>query len=224
MGKFSFTNMFLDADPIVQGIMILLGLASIASWSVIAEKTAVLRRVSRHIWGFKKMAALGDHDIKPKDFPGFTVMIVEAGLKEALDRVGDERRAAFRERTERAMRGTYANLLYLVEARTSLLATVGSTSPFIGLFGTVWGIMHSFLGIASTGETTLAVVAPGIAEALSATAIGLVAAIPAVIAFNKINSTIKKISKEAITAIGLMGNTLASRHYQGPDEEMEAVS
>jgi biopolymer transport protein ExbB/TolQ len=216
MEKFAFKNMFLEADPVVQGIMVLLLLASFASWAVILEKTAVLHRFSRHIWAFKKMAASLEGEISPGDFPDFVIPIVEAGLKESRDQAGGERRAAFRERTERAMRVVLSGLLERVEARTPLLATVGSTSPFIGLFGTVWGIMHSFIGIAATGETTLAVVAPGIAEALSATAIGLVAAIPAVIAYNKINSAARKITKEALTAIGLVGNNLARNNYARP--------
>jgi biopolymer transport protein ExbB len=90
---------------------------------------------------------------------------------------------------------------------------VGSTSPFIGLFGTVWGIMNSFVGIAQSGETTLAVVAPGIAEALSATALGLVAAIPAVVAFNKIKSSMRRLVHEATTAIALVADSLARSRY-----------
>jgi len=97
------------------------------------------------------------------------------------------------------------------------LASVGAVSPFVGLFGTVWGIMHSFIGIAASGETTLAVVAPGIAEALFATAMGLVAAIPAVVAYNKVTGTLKKITKEALAAIGLVGNSLAREHFAGGD-------
>jgi biopolymer transport protein ExbB/TolQ len=84
----------------------------------------------------------------------------------------------------------------------------------VGLFGTVWGIMHSFIGIAASGETTLAVVAPGLAEALFATAMGLVAAIPAVVAYNKITGTLKKITKEALAGIGRLGNRLARLNYK----------
>lgn len=113
------------------------------------------------------------------------------------------------------MRAELAGLMDRLGRRTALLASVGSVSPFVGLFGTVWGIMHSFIGIASSGETTLAVVAPGIAEALFATAMGLVAAIPAVIAYNKVTGTLKKITKEALSGIGFAGNRLAGRHFCG---------
>ncbi|MDR1873155.1 MAG: MotA/TolQ/ExbB proton channel family protein [Deltaproteobacteria bacterium] len=213
MGSFSIKNMFLDADPVVQGVMVVLFLASLASWVVILAKTALLRKVSRIVWLFKKVAANIDDEIKEDEFPDFTQKIVSAGLKESSDLAGQESRADYRERVERSMRAILSGQLDRLESGVPLLATVGSTSPFVGLFGTVWGIMHSFIGIAASGETTLAVVAPGIAEALFATAMGLVAAIPAVIAYNKINSTTKKMTKEALAAIGLVGNNLARIAY-----------
>ncbi|MDR2368940.1 MAG: MotA/TolQ/ExbB proton channel family protein [Deltaproteobacteria bacterium] len=158
---------------------------------------------------FKRLAQSIQDNIEPADFPGFTAAVVETGLDESDDLTGNETRADYRERVERSMRSALAGQVYRLESRVTFLATLGSTCPFIGLFGTVWGIMNSFIGIAASGETTLSVVAPGIAEALSATAMGLVAAIPAVIAFNKINATVKKISKEAQVAIGLVGNNIA---------------
>jgi biopolymer transport protein ExbB/TolQ len=194
--------------------MVLLLLASIATWVVIIEKALLLRKASRIVWQFKRTAYQIGNSIDPEDYPGFSSMIVESGIKESWDHAGGETRADYRERVERTMRGTLASRIYRLEARITLLATVGSTCPFIGLFGTVWGIMHSFIGIAATGETTLAVVAPGIAEALFATAMGLCAAIPAVVAFNKVNATLKKLTKEAVAAIGLVGNALARMHFQ----------
>ncbi|MDR1165217.1 MAG: MotA/TolQ/ExbB proton channel family protein [Deltaproteobacteria bacterium] len=217
MGNYSIKNMFLNADPMVQGVMILLLIASLASWVVILEKTAILKRASKAIWMFKRAAYEIDRRVDPADFPGFTSKIVEAGLRESQDTAGGETRADFRERSERSMRAILSGRLDRVDARVNLLATVGATSPFVGLFGTVWGIMHSFIGIAASGETTLAVVAPGIAEALFATAMGLVAAIPAVIAYNKINNTIKKMTKEALAAIGVVGNNLARLRFS-PEE------
>jgi biopolymer transport protein ExbB/TolQ len=151
--------------------------------------------------------------VEPEIFPGFTSLVVESGVDESADVAGAETRADYRERVERSMRSVLSGRIDRLQDRVVVLATVGSTSPFIGLFGTVWGIMHSFIGIAATGETTLAVVAPGIAEALAATAMGLVAAIPAVVAFNKVNSTIRKINKEALAAIALVGNALARLRY-----------
>jgi biopolymer transport protein ExbB/TolQ len=209
MEQFSVAHMFLNADPVVKGVMLLLALASLASWVVILEKAIVLNRVSRQIWLFKKLAGGIKDEIKAESFPGLSSSIVLSGLKESLDRAGGETRADYRERVERSMRAVLSGRLDRLESHVTILATVGSTSPFIGLFGTVWGIMNSFVGIAASGETTLAVVAPGIAEALSATAMGLVAAIPAVIAFNKINATTRKITKEALAGIGLIGNSLA---------------
>ncbi|MDR2367424.1 MAG: MotA/TolQ/ExbB proton channel family protein [Deltaproteobacteria bacterium] len=158
---------------------------------------------------FKRLAQNIQDNIEPSDYPGFTAAVVETGLDESDDHAGNETRADYRDRVERSMRSALASQVYRLESRVTFLATLGSTCPFIGLFGTVWGIMNSFIGIAASGETTLSVVAPGIAEALSATAMGLVAAIPAVIAFNKINATVKKISKEAQMAIGLVGNNIA---------------
>jgi biopolymer transport protein ExbB/TolQ len=217
MPKFSVIDMFLAADDVVKAVMILLVLASVASWVIIIEKTIVLRAVSRQVWKFKKLAQNAVDQIATEDFPGFTSLVVETGVNESADHAGNETRADYRERVERSMRDILASRIYRVEARVTLLATAGSTCPFIGLFGTVWGIMNSFIGIAASGETTLSVVAPGIAEALSATAMGLVAAIPAVIAFNKINSTIKKITKEALAGIGLVGNNLARLHFEKHD-------
>lgn len=208
----SIKDMFLNADPVVQGVMILLLLASLACWIIIFEKAVILRRASRTIWLFKKMSGNISEEL-PQNFPKFTMAIVEAGARESRDGAGNETRADFRERVERAMRAILSGHLDRLESRTLFLATVGSTAPFIGLFGTVWGIMHSFVGIAATGETTLAVVAPGIAEALFATAMGLVAAIPAVIAYNKITGTLKKAAKESLTAISLVGNFLARQHF-----------
>ncbi|MDR1394793.1 MAG: MotA/TolQ/ExbB proton channel family protein [Deltaproteobacteria bacterium] len=213
MGSFSIKNMFLQADPVVQGVMVLLFIASLSSWVVILAKTALLRKICRIVWLFKKTAANIEQEINPEDFPDFCSKIVAAGVREGNDTAGEESRSDYRERVERSMRVILSGQLDRLEAGVPLLATVGSTSPFIGLFGTVWGIMHSFIGIAASGETTLAVVAPGIAEALFATAMGLVAAIPAVIAFNKINTTAKKMTKEALAAIGLVGNSLARLTY-----------
>jgi biopolymer transport protein ExbB/TolQ len=215
---YSISHMFLNADRVVQGVMILLLLASIASWVVMLEKAMLLKQSSVAVWRFKKIAAALTNSVDPNEFPGFTAKIVESGVNESKDTAGHETRSDFRERLERAMRVILSGRIDRLENRVNLLATVGSTSPFVGLFGTVWGIMHSFIGIAAKGETTLAVVAPGIAEALFATAMGLVAAIPAVIAFNKINSTMQKMTKEALAGIALVGNALSRIHFTEEDQ------
>jgi biopolymer transport protein ExbB/TolQ len=209
----SIKDMFLGADPIVQGVMLILLLASIATWMVILEKAFVLSRAFKIMNRFKKTAIEQKDEIDPDDFPHMTVSIVMAGITESLDSAGRESRADFRERMEKAMRTVLAAVMRRLGKRSLILATIGSVSPFVGLFGTVWGIMHSFIGIAASGETTLAVVAPGIAEALFATAMGLVAAIPAVIAYNKIIGSVKEITLEGATAVSLLGNHLARFHY-----------
>jgi biopolymer transport protein ExbB/TolQ len=213
--------MFLSADPVVQAVMLLLLLASIATWVVILEKAALIKRASRVVWKFKRLAFEEVETINPDEYPGFSADIVRAGLFEAKDLAGEEDRYDYRERMERTMKEILAGRVSRLETRVTLLATVGSTSPFIGLFGTVWGIMHSFIGIASTGETTLAVVAPGIAEALFATAMGLCAAIPAVIAYNKINTNLQKLTKEAVSAIALVGNNIARLHFEKGETNAE---
>ncbi|MDR1921538.1 MAG: MotA/TolQ/ExbB proton channel family protein [Candidatus Adiutrix sp.] len=212
-GNISIKEMFLHADPVVQGVMLLLLLASVASWVVIFEKTYLLKKASRNILLFKRAAAKTDQAVELKSFPSLTAPIVKAGQAESRDLAGHETRCDYRERVERAMRSELAGLMDRLGGGAMFLATVGAVSPFVGLFGTVWGIMHSFVGIAATGETTLAVVAPGIAEALFATAMGLAAAIPAVIAYNKITGVLKKITKEALTGVGLVGNRLARAHF-----------
>jgi biopolymer transport protein ExbB/TolQ len=217
MGSFSVVEMFLSADNVVKGVMLLLILASLASWVVMIEKGILFSKISRQIWTFKRVAQKIEDHVDPSLYPGFTSLMAAAGVQESGDHAGGETRADYRERVERSMRVILSGRLDRLEARVTVLATVGSTSPFIGLFGTVWGIMNSFIGIAASGETTLAVVAPGIAEALSATAMGLVAAIPAVVAYNKINSTIKKITKESLAGIGLIGNALARIHFEHLD-------
>lgn len=211
----SIENMFLNADPVVQGVMLLLFLASLLCWIIIIEKTILLRKAKAQIKAFRQAAVDAEHIGQgfAANCPGFTAFVVETGLRESKDDAGHETRRAYRERMERAMAGVLNRRMDFLGRRTLFLATVGSTSPFIGLLGTVWGIMHSFIGIASSGETSLAVVAPGIAEALFATAIGLVAAIPAVVAFNKIASSLKALTREGLAAISLLGNSLARQHF-----------
>ena len=211
--ELSIVSMFLNADPIVQGVMGLLFLISLASWVIIIEKILLLRRVGREISFFQKTAARGPSREDVASGSALARALFKSGLDESRDGAGGETRADFRERVERAMRQTLAVRLDRVGERTLFLATAGAVSPFVGLFGTVWGIMHSFAGIAASGETTLAVVAPGIAEALFATALGLAAAIPAVVAYNKITATLKKTAKEALLGVSLWGNHLARLHF-----------
>ena len=147
--------------------------------------------------------------------------LLTAGLAEWHDRDRGESRSERRARIEQAMRETAAGHLRRVEPGLPLLATIGSTAPFIGLLGTVWGIMHSFAGIAASNDTSLAVVAPGIAEALFATAIGLVAAIPAVMAYNKLATDLGRLGQRLDSAITRVGAELSRERPVGTFQAAE---
>lgn len=215
LGHISMKNLVMHADPFVQGVMVILLLASVASWVIIFEKIFMLKSIGRDVRLFKRAVDKDDGQVAATDFPLLTQSIVEAGIRESTDGAGKEARCDYRERVERSMRAELSGVMERAGYRVMFLATVGSVSPFIGLCGTVWGIMNSFIGIAAAGETTLSVVAPGIAEALSATGMGLMAAIPAVIAYNKITGSMKNITKEALSGIAVLGNHLARRHFAG---------
>ncbi len=178
--------MFLSADWVVQAVMIGLGAASVATWTIALYKVLELsrsrRRVARGLRRLASAPSLEDaaREIGPHGPVGTfaACALAEAGLSAALPAAG------IKERAESALGRLEAGEARRIALGTGLLATIGSTAPFIGLFGTVWGIMNSFIGIAAAKTTNLAVVAPGIAEALLATAVGLIAAIPAVMIYN----------------------------------------
>jgi biopolymer transport protein ExbB/TolQ len=214
-GGFSVPAMFLDAAFPVRAVMIALFLASLFTWVFIMEKFLVFRRCGRVIRVFEEKAREVGNGAKTDDFPGFTRAVVEAGLAASRDTAGGESRAEYRERVEKGMKAVLARRMEHLGRRAVFLATVGAISPFVGLFGTVWGIMDSFMGIAATGETTLAVVAPGIAEALFSTALGLVTAIPAVIGYNIIVSSRKKLAGRALAGIGHIADHLAGLRFAG---------
>ncbi|MCJ2013683.1 MotA/TolQ/ExbB proton channel family protein [Methylobacterium sp. J-076] len=204
---FSFLGLFLQADPIVKGVMILLIIASIACWTVVFEKIVRLAAARRQAKAFEAMVRSGGA-IDPA-LKGIAGHVASAAVEAWRDQDQTETRAERRERIERAMRGALAIEMKRLKAGLSLLATSGSTAPFVGLFGTVWGIMNSFSSIARSQDTSLAVVAPGIAEALFATAIGLVVAIPAVMAYNKLTSDVGGVQSAFASSISLLGNRLA---------------
>ncbi|MFJ4375021.1 tonB-system energizer ExbB [Pseudomonas japonica] len=181
-------GMYQNADVVVKAVMIGLAIASIITWTIwIAKGFELLgakRRLRREIAALKKATTLKDA-AESTDKPGTLAhVLVHDALEEmhlsanAREKEGIKERVAFR--LERLVAASGRNM----SSGTGVLATIGSTAPFVGLFGTVWGIMNSFIGIAKTQTTNLAVVAPGIAEALLATALGLVAAIPAVVIYN----------------------------------------
>ncbi len=204
---FSFIGLFLQADPIVKGVMILLVVASIACWTVVFEKLVRLSAARRQAKAFDALIRSGGS--VESTGSGIDAHIAQAAIEAWRDQDSSETRAERRERIERAMRAALTLRMKRLQVGLPLLATAGSTAPFIGLFGTVWGIMNSFSSIAKSQDTSLAVVAPGIAEALFATAIGLIVAIPAVMAYNKLSTDMGRIQGAFVSSIGTLGNRLA---------------
>jgi biopolymer transport protein ExbB/TolQ len=197
---FSMQALFWQADPVVRGIMLLLLGASVLSWAVILDRSLRVMRLARAVRVVRLNAGPLDGFV-PRGARLLTALM-EAGRGEWRDQpVGGESRAEQRERIERAMRAAAAAELHRIEPGLPFLATVGSAAPFIGLLGTVWGIMNSFNSIAQARDTSLAVVAPGIAEALFATALGLVAAIPAVVGYNKLATALARAAQRLDASI-----------------------
>ncbi len=200
---FSMWSMFIEADIIVQAVMLILMMASVWSWAVIFEKSRLMRQLNSVADEFEEMFWSGNSlevlytQLKGKNNHPMPKLFVAAmrewkrsndGQGKVLNRLG------LSDRLTKVMRVTLAREMDKVEKHINFLATVGSTAVFVGLFGTVWGIMNSFQSIALASNTSLAVVAPGIAEALFATALGLVAAIPAVMGYNKLTSDIERFA------------------------------
>jgi biopolymer transport protein ExbB/TolQ len=205
----SLWTLFWQASPVVKGVIALLVILSVTCWSIIIEKSVRLSTLRKQI---KQLAQSGVG--AAANVAGIGQVILEAAHAEAADRLGDESRTELRDRIERAMRIAMSTELRRIEPGLPFLATVGSAAPFIGLFGTVWGIMHSFANIASSQNVSLAVVAPGIAEALFATAIGLAAAIPAVIAYNKLAIDLGRAGQDINTLIiGIARNLLRAEAH-----------
>jgi len=202
-GDLSLWGLFLQADIVVKLVMLMLIAASVWVWAIVFEKITSLRRASRAADGFEDRfwsgGSLEDLYDTEGAKPGHPMAAVFGAAMTEWRRStrvagADIARGFARERVERAMTVTIQREMESLEKWMVFLASVGSTAPFIGLFGTVWGIMNSFSAIAAMHNTNLAVVAPGIAEALFATAIGLVAAIPAVLAYNKISTDLARFA------------------------------
>lgn len=200
---FSMWSLFLRADLIVKSVMILLVVASFWSWAIIIEKWLKFSNLKRkadrfeHVfWSGKSLDDLFQSLGTRADHP-FSVVFVAAMREwrrsfEAAGSVNQALLPSIKQRIDKVMSVTIARELTNTERYLGFLATVGSTAPFVGLFGTVWGIMNSFRAIAGSHNTSLDVVAPGIAEALFATALGLLAAIPAVVAYNNLSTTLAR--------------------------------
>jgi biopolymer transport protein TolQ len=195
----SIFDLFLQSDSIVKLVLLILLLASFWSWAVIFDKVLRIRRLRQAAASFEETfwsgGSLDDLYDRVGQRPADPMSAVFAAAMREWRRSASKgllgtpgMRSSLQQRIERVMNVTVGREMDRVERFMTFLATVGSTAPFVGLFGTVWGIMNSFQAIAASKNTTLAVVAPGIAEALFATALGLVAAIPAVVAYNKLSS------------------------------------
>ncbi|EJL80542.1 TolQ protein [Polaromonas sp. CF318] len=213
----SIVSLILNASWVVQAVVALLIGVSIASWAAIFRKIVALKRVQklndefdREFWSGTSLNDL---------FAGAAQNAKHSGAMERIFASGMREYQKLRERhitdpgtlldgARRAMRASYQRELDAIESNLSFLATVGSVSPYVGLFGTVWGIMHAFTGLAALEQVTLATVAPGIAEALVATAIGLFAAIPAVVAYNRFSHDIDRVANRLETFIEEFSNIL----------------
>ncbi len=196
----SLISLFLQADIIVKAVIIGLLLASVWSWAIIIDKALLYARIRKQMDSFEKTFWSGQSlEELYRSLSGRTpqgmASVFAAAMREwkRSFEAGARSQFGLQTRIEKVLDVTIAREVGRLESRLLFLATVGSAGPFVGLFGTVWGIMNSFQSIASSNNTSLAVVAPGIAEALLATALGLLAAIPAVIAYNKLSSEAGKI-------------------------------
>ena len=215
--EMSMLQLVLHASWVVQLVMLLLVGVSIASWAAIFRKLFALKRVKalndefeKEFWSGTSLNDLFAAAAQNARLSGPMERIFASGMREYQKlrerRVSDA--SALMDGARRAMRASYQREVDVVETNLSFLASVGSVSPYVGLFGTVWGIMHAFTGLASLQQVTLATVAPGIAEALVATAIGLFAAIPAVVAYNRFARDIDRVAIKLETFIEEFTNIL----------------
>ena len=189
---FSLINLFLRADIIVKSVIVILIVASIYTWALIIEKYRLFNKIQKSsaifeekFWSSK--SAENFYNNLPSKYQDPMANIFRSAMSEVI-KTKSKNNATQTARVTRVLEISIDKEIQTIEKNFIFLATIGSTAPFIGLFGTVWGIMNSFQSIAISRNTSLAIVAPGIAEALFATALGLLAAVPAVVAYNKFNS------------------------------------
>jgi biopolymer transport protein TolQ len=201
--ELSILDLVLHASLVVQLVLVSLVVASIISWTMIFDRSRTLKRARRaadefeqRFWSGGDLSALYRNLNQNEKALNGLAAIFRAGFKEyvRLRKGDDSDQMAVLQGTERSMRVALSREMDRLETHLAFLATVGSTSPYVGLFGTVWGIMHSFHALGNVKQATLALVAPGISEALVATAIGLFAAIPAVIAYNRYSNQVERLN------------------------------
>ena len=215
--ELSIISLVANASLLVQAVMLLLLAISLGSWTAIFRKAFQIRasrdatdRFEADFWKDRDLGALFQQVRDGKRDAGSLARIFESGMSEFLktrqQKPGDVQ--AMLDGARRSMRASYQREMDLLESNLAFLASTGSVSPYVGLFGTVWGIMNAFRGLANVQQATLASVAPGIAEALVATAIGLFAAIPAVVAYNRFAHDIDRLSTRLDTFIDEFLNIL----------------
>ncbi|HBW62644.1 protein TolQ [Comamonas kerstersii] len=213
----SILSLIMQASWVVQLVMLILVAASVASWATIFRKAQMLKRVrqlnedfEQDFWSGSSLNDLYSSATQNAKTGGPMERIFASGMREYKKlrerHISDS--AMLMDGTRRAMRASFQREMDVIESGLSFLGTVGSITPYIGLFGTVWGVMHAFTGFASMEQITLATVAPGIAEALVATAMGLFAAIPAVAAYNRYANTIDRIASSQETFMEEFTNIL----------------
>jgi biopolymer transport protein ExbB/TolQ len=203
----SFITLIENADPIVQGVMIALAFASVLCWTIGFEKFLRYLAFLSQVRGLERFAEFSGGNVPGK----FWLLKDFQHIADNEPRDTAESLSEFQGHLERAFNAEIGSHMRRLQSGLPILATVGSTAPFVGLFGTVWGIMNSFTGIANAKDTSLAVVAPGIAEALLATAIGLVAAIPAVIIYNLANVFLTNYAERLQTAAARYAKSYTDR-------------
>jgi biopolymer transport protein TolQ len=215
--EFSIVHLMLNASWVVQAVVVILLFVSLLSWTAIFRKVVSLGNVQRlnddferEFWSGKSLQELFAAAQQNAKLAGPMERIFASGMREYQKlrerRITDS--GLLMDGARRAMRASLQREMDAIESNLSMLASVGSVSPYVGLFGTVWGIMHAFTGLAQMQQVTLAKVAPGIAEALVATAIGLFAAIPAVLAFNRFSRDIDRVANRLETFIEEFSNIL----------------
>ncbi len=195
---FSIISLFLRADIIVKSVIVILIASSVYSWAIIFDKILMFRRINKESEEFeerfwKSKSAESFYNSLPNTLDNPMAQVFKSSMQIVMK---SRSKSNLGERLSGVLEVNIEKQMNIVDKNYTFLATVGSTAPFIGLFGTVWGIMNSFQSIAISRNTSLAIVAPGIAEALFATALGLLAAIPAVIAYNKFNNDSKKYTQK----------------------------
>lgn len=218
----SLWDMFFNADWIVQAVMILLLLASFWCWTIIFAKTMTLSRLKKKadkfeetFWSGQSLETLYERvGSRPTEPLARLFSAAMAEWKRASNKATHLDKAfSLTGRLDRIMQATLTREIESLEKNMGFLASVGSTAPFVGLFGTVWGIMNSFQNIAASQSTNLAVVAPGIAEALLATALGLIAAIPAVLAYNRLSESVNRYANR-MESFSQEFSTIVSRYLE----------